>query len=355
MRDELTQFRESPRAGRGGRRARAVTLASAAVLAGGLAVAVSAPAAFAVGTTPSTTSITSLSPPGTQTAGRVFTVNVSVKPQTGTGTPTGSVTVSDGAGHTCTATLTNGSGSCQLTETAGGQYTLTATYGGDATYAGSQGTSGVTVDAAPQFVTDSPPLTAIGGLPYSYTFTASGYPAPSYSLDQGAPGWLSINSTTGAVSGTVPPGTRFFRYSVTATNSVGHVTAGPFNVRVPQAPPARANLSVRLWCPSQVKVHKTGTCWLTVKNFGPGPANHVVAVVSLSPGLGKTSCSPSCFGRGNVVAWNDGTLASYGSVTQSVTFIAWRRGVAVVHGAADSAGWNGNPHGSQAVARIFVR
>jgi len=51
----------------------------------------------------------------------------------GTGVPTGTVTISDGTGipGTCTATLTDGVGSCSLTSTSAGFKTITATYGGD--------------------------------------------------------------------------------------------------------------------------------------------------------------------------------------------------------------------------------
>jgi hypothetical protein len=90
-----------------------------------------------------------------------------------------------------------------------------------------------TVDQAPVFSAASPPLTVLAGQPYAYTFAASGVPAPRYSLNPGAPSWLSINTSTGAVSGTVPTSISSFSYSVTASNSVGSpVTAGPFTVNV---------------------------------------------------------------------------------------------------------------------------
>lgn len=89
-----------------------------------------------------------------------------------------------------------------------------------------------TGDSAPAFVSDSPPLTAAAGTSYGYTFSAGGFPPPTYSLASGAPSWLSIDPTTGVLSGTVPPGTTSFSYSVTATNAVSSTTAGPFTVTV---------------------------------------------------------------------------------------------------------------------------
>src|SRR5206468_6874895 len=52
----------------------------------------------------------------------------------GGGTPTGNVTVSDGT-ESCSATVA--AGTCPLTPTSSGSKTLTATYGGDANFAGS--------------------------------------------------------------------------------------------------------------------------------------------------------------------------------------------------------------------------
>ncbi len=67
----------------------------------------------------------------------------------GSGTPTGTVTVSDGL-RSCTAPLSGGSGSCQLTEPATGGYTFTATYNGDQDFTSSTSTGmPVTVSADP--------------------------------------------------------------------------------------------------------------------------------------------------------------------------------------------------------------
>jgi hypothetical protein len=138
----------------------------------------------------SSTALTSLSP-AVPVAGQPFTVNVTVSgaPAAGggvfSGAPSGPVTVSDGNGQTCTATLSGGSGSCQLTEAATGPYTLTASYPGLGAFTASSGTAGVNVDTGPAFVTASPPLTAIAGSAYGYTFTASGTPAPRYALAAG--------------------------------------------------------------------------------------------------------------------------------------------------------------------------
>jgi hypothetical protein len=91
----------------------------------------------------------------------------------------------------------------------------------------------VDVDLAPSFTVDTPP-TSLGDdyADYDYTFTATSLPdAPTYSLSSASPSWLSVDATTGEVTGTEPDnGTTPFTYSVIATNSQGHATAGPFTV-----------------------------------------------------------------------------------------------------------------------------
>ena len=110
-------------------------------------------------------------------------------------------------------------------------YTLTDVSGDSATGTATVDVSGL----APAFTADSPPTTVTAGSAYSYDFTASGTPAPTFSLGAGAPSWLSIAATTGQLTGIPPAGTTSFTYSVTASNSAGSVTAGPFTVEVQPA------------------------------------------------------------------------------------------------------------------------
>ena len=88
------------------------------------------------------------------------------------------------------------------------------------------------VDQVPVFALDTPPTTAVVGQTYAYTFSANGTPIPTYALATGAPSWLSINATTGALTGIPPAGTKTFTFSVIASSSAGKATAGPFKVVV---------------------------------------------------------------------------------------------------------------------------
>ncbi len=102
------------------------------------------------------------------------------------------------------------------------------------------GTPGFQPGIAPAFTRDDPSLAATHGRSYHYRFHATGQLKPTYALLD-APAWLSIDPTTGALSGVPPVGTTDFVYSVTATNHVGEdfgngplsvATAGPFTVDV---------------------------------------------------------------------------------------------------------------------------
>src|SRR5206468_1137279 len=89
----------------------------------------------------------------------------------GGGTPTGNVTVSDGT-ESCSATVA--AGTCPLTPTSSGSKTLTATYGGDANFAGSTSAGAShTVNAAGTTTTiaaHTPNPSAVGQA-VSFTFT----------------------------------------------------------------------------------------------------------------------------------------------------------------------------------------
>jgi hypothetical protein len=77
-----------------------------------------------------------------------------------------------------------------------------------------------TAGTAPTFTAESPATSATAGTAYSYTFAATGDPAPSFAVTSGAlPVGLTLNPTTGVFSGTpTTPGT--YTFKVTATNGV---------------------------------------------------------------------------------------------------------------------------------------
>jgi uncharacterized repeat protein (TIGR01451 family) len=232
--------------------------------------------------------------------------------------------------------------------TGAGSCVIDASQAGNASYAAApQVSQTITVNQAPAFVLDSPPLTAVAGQAYSYTFAASGTPAPTYALNAGAPTWLSINASTGLLTGTPPKGTTSFTYTVTASNTVGTATAGPFTVTVAKAS-ANAALSAALSCPASMTVGGTGTCTLTVANAGPATASKVVAAVLLPAALSEVSCTAGCARHGNVFTWTLTSLASGASSKFAITVKASKKGTALVLGV--TASQNPNPHPLNAVA-----
>jgi len=84
--------------------------------------------------------------------------------------------------------------------------------------------------SAPKFLAEKPPTTVATNDDYTYDFLASGSPKPTYQLVD-APSWLTIDSAKGSISGKAPAaGT--FSFSVVASNRVGSVKAGPFDVTI---------------------------------------------------------------------------------------------------------------------------
>ncbi|MGH9456864.1 MAG: Ig-like domain repeat protein, partial [Thermoanaerobaculia bacterium] len=99
--------------------------------------------------------------PDPSAAGAAVTVAVSV--QSAFGTPGGDVFVTDGLGASCVATLAGGAGSCDIAFGTPGARTITATYAGDTTHAGSGAAEPHEVrDAtAPGFVSVTPSETVL--------------------------------------------------------------------------------------------------------------------------------------------------------------------------------------------------
>ena len=262
-----------------------------------------------------------------------------------------SVDSSSGTG-VCTVSGTNGS---TVSYTAAGSCVLDANQAGNADYmAAPQVAQTITVNQAPAFVLDSPPLTAAAGQPYGYTFQASGTPAPAYSLGSGAPPWLSVNASSGEVTGTPPSGTKTFSYSVTATNAAGTATAGPFTVTVTKPSPD-ADLSAVLSCPASLTKGGTGTCTLTVANAGPAAASKVAAAIALPAALSETSCSTGCGRHANIYSWTVTSLASGAADKFTITVKASRTGTATVLAAAASQSPDPNLLNNISIQQISIK
>ncbi|MGH9122867.1 MAG: putative Ig domain-containing protein [Acidimicrobiales bacterium] len=142
------------------------------------------------------------------------------------------------------------------------------------------------IDQSPAFTADTPPATDPINTAYGpYTFTASGFPAPTFTVTSGAlPTGLSLNSTSGVLSGTPTVGGPF-TFQVTASNGVAPPAVTP-NIRIDV-----------LYAPTSFSADNPPSPGLVGTAYGPysyvangDPApTYAVSSGSLPPGLSLSS------------------------------------------------------------------
>jgi LPXTG-site transpeptidase (sortase) family protein len=164
-----------------------------------------------VGQADSTTTITADSPDPSR-VGEPYTVSVSVAAKSpATGTPGGTVTVKDSpTGATCTADLTGGIGSCDLTSATAGTKTLSADYNGGIEFKASSDADGEshTVNKAATTTTIADPSTvSVVGQKYTVsvdvTANSPGSGTPTGTVEvkdspTGTPCTFTLNAGTGS-------------------------------------------------------------------------------------------------------------------------------------------------------------
>ncbi len=152
-----------------------------------------------------------------------FTVTASGAPA-----PTFSVT----AGALPTGLTLSSAGAITGTATASGLFTGTIT----ATNVAGTATQNfsIAINQPPTFTNGPPPTSGLMGTAYSFSYTAAGFPVPTFIVTTGAlPSGLSL-STMGAITGT-PTATGVFTGTVTASNSIGTAATQNFSITVSQA------------------------------------------------------------------------------------------------------------------------
>jgi hypothetical protein len=292
------------------------------------------------------TAVTGTTQLASDKSGAVLKVGVSVTAEGGSTPPTGEVVVSAGS-DSCNAWVhgasggTVSTGTCDIYGLSTGTVSVTAAYKGASDWSDSSTADGtsVTLNDGPAITSSTPPEKTSVGASYTFTFTASGTPAPTFTLD--APKWLTIDGTSGVVSGTVPSGISKFTYSVTATNSEGKATAGPYTVAVsPNA--STTDVVASLSCSKSVNIDGSGKCSLTVTNNGSATAYDATAQIKL-PWQLKASCGQTegWFGNGGTcksnVTWKIKSLAAGASQVEKLTFSVNQGGYSSGYGKSHKA------------------
>jgi large repetitive protein len=163
----------------------------------------------------------------------------------------------------------------------------------------------LTVHEAPAFTSPAPPA-AIVGTPYSFTFTATGFPAPTFSITGTLPSGLSLDSSTGVLSGTPAAGTGgTYNLVVKATNTVSTATQNVV-LTVNEAP------AITSADQATFQVGVAGTFTVETTGF---PAPTITESGTLAPGLTFTD-------NGNGTATIAGTPAAGSEGITSVTLTA---------------------------------
>jgi Bacterial Ig-like domain (group 3)/Fibronectin type III domain len=162
----------------------------------------------------------------TSVFGQSVTFIANVTPNTATGT----VTFKDGTKTLGTATLSAGSATFSINSLAVGSHSITAVYGGDTNNNGSTSSSVTETVTKPVIGTTSLP-NGTKNTSYSQTFSVSGGLAPYTWSISGAPSWLSLNVSTGLLSGK-PTTSGTYSFTVKVTDSLGNTATQSFSIKV---------------------------------------------------------------------------------------------------------------------------
>jgi hypothetical protein len=188
-----------------------------------------------------TTTSVSSSDEGTGVVGESVSYKATVAPVApGAGTPSGTVSFSDSYGPIagCEAAQLSLSApdtaTCSTRLTHPGSDEVSASYSGDANYAGSSGTTSETGNEAPA-ITSEDATTFTQGSAGSFTVTASGTPTPTVKESGPLPNGVEFNAVTGVLSGTATEDGSY-QITFTATNGVGTNAVQSFTLTVDAAP-----------------------------------------------------------------------------------------------------------------------
>jgi hypothetical protein len=278
-----------------------------------------------IGTMPST--VTVAPQPNSITPDTPLQVNISVAGASGT--PTGNVSLSSGS-YLTSGTLSNGSASItipgnSLTGT-GNQFIakLTASYGGDPTYAQSSGSANVTVTKRIPTVTVVPAtLSTNSNLPLNVTVNVSGagtIPTGTVTLSASGTTFSSgKNLSNGTIAFTIPANTFTASGNVTISASYsGDITytpaTGSATVAVTSVPVLTPTITVTP-TPASIATGQTLNATVSVSGSGVTPTG----IVTLSA-TGTSSTANATLSNGSAAFTIPPNTLSAGNVTVTVSY-----------------------------------
>ena len=201
--------------------------------------------------------------PSAGVAGAAYTFTL-----TATGNPAPTFAVTNGA-LPAGLTLDPATGVISGTPTTAGPttFTVTATNGVGQPAAAIYTLTIAAPDVAPT-LTSGAPAAGVTGTAYTFTLTATGNPAPTFAVTNGAlPAGLTLDPATGVISGT-PTTAGPTTFTVTATNGVGQPAAATYTLTIGAA---AATTNPVANAASTQRLASTG--------FDPGPAGLIGALL----------------------------------------------------------------------------
>jgi uncharacterized repeat protein (TIGR01451 family) len=158
----------------------------------------------------------------------------------------------------------------------------------------------------PALTADTPATALPTGAPYSYTFTATGNPSPTFAVASGSlPAGLTL-SPAGVLSGT-PTTAGTFTFTVSASNGIGSPAVSP---AITITVYGSTDVSAGITGPATAKAGATLVYTVTAYNLGPDTAGRITATLTLPPGASFVSAQNGGTYANGVVTW---TVASIGS------------------------------------------
>lgn len=197
---------------------------------------------------------------------------------------------------------------------------------------------------APALTADTPTSALAINAPYSYTFTASGNPAPTFAVASGSlPPGLTLGSS-GVLSGT-PTTAGKYTFTVSASNGVGMSAVSP---SITMTVYASTDMEAVVTGPKTETVGATAVYTVTAYNLGPATAGQVTITFTLPSGATFVSATNGGTYANGVVTWTVATIASGSHSNPKVSITLSTPGTNTANGAVQAINPDPNPANNSA-------